>query len=158
MGMLALIQRTPTPLCFPLLYRRHFAYPHAKYLPYYMGKILHTPTQTITNQLPLILKPTLTLIVGASVPNCRNRRYLAWGYAKCLLYSRGKHNGVGVRYINASIPIYRRHFAYSYAQSLLYIGGMHIQLYREYARGRMIELLQHQYVKPCQNCCVSHLN
>ena len=30
--MLTLMQPTPTPLCFPLLYRRHFAYTHAKYL------------------------------------------------------------------------------------------------------------------------------
>ena len=29
-----------------------------------------------------------------------------WGHAKCLLYSRGKHNGIGVCYINASILIY----------------------------------------------------
>ena len=58
------------PLCFPLLYRRHFAYPHAKYLPNYIEKILCTPMQNITNQHPLILKPTQTLIVDASAPNC----------------------------------------------------------------------------------------
>ena len=49
------------------------------------GEILHTPRK---------ISPVL---YGGN---------FAWGYAKFLLYSMGKQHGVGVRYINHSIPIY----------------------------------------------------
>ena len=36
----------PYARCFPILYREDFAYPCAKNLPYYIGRILCTPRKT----------------------------------------------------------------------------------------------------------------